>query len=186
MRVVCYDTEADSLSVLQPSGASPTSRGGHSVSLLYPCITCLQWALHQAAYLFHFTWRTASYRHLDGRKRYGGDASRASLRVLCRVPRCMQATVVNSSLFIFGGEDASRRPVSDLHVLDLASMTWRDVTTTGRAPAARSAHATVPYKVGSCGKGCRNLSPTVLLLPCRSFRCQCIGCRLVCGSIQAT
>ncbi len=57
--------------------------------------------------------------------------------------------MVNGSLFIFGGEDASRRPVSDLYVLDLGSMAWREVATTGRAPAARSAHAAVPYKV-SC------------------------------------
>lgn len=53
---------------------------------------------------------------------------------------------MNGSLYIFGGEDSSRRPVSELHVLDLASMTWREVQTTGRAPAARSAHAAVPYK----------------------------------------
>ena len=70
--------------------------------------------------------------------------------------RCLQATVVDGSLFIFGGEDASRRPVSELHVLDLASMAWREVTTTGRAPAARSAHAAVPYKVCCRGDSCRN------------------------------
>ena len=58
----------------------------------------------------------------------------------------MQATVVNGSLYIFGGEDSSRRPVGELRVLDLASMTWREVQTTGRAPAARSAHAAIPYK----------------------------------------
>ena len=61
---------------------------------------------------------------------------------------CVQATVVNGSLYIFGGEDTSRRPVSELHVLDLASMSWRQVETTGRAPAARSAHTSVAYKVG--------------------------------------
>lgn len=60
----------------------------------------------------------------------------------------MQATVVNGSLYIFGGEDTSRRPVSELHVLDLASMSWRQVETTGTAPAARSAHTAVAYKVG--------------------------------------
>lgn len=38
--------------------------------------------------------------------------------------------------------------MSELHVLDLASMTWRQVETNGRAPAARSAHTAVAYKVG--------------------------------------
>ena len=57
--------------------------------------------------------------------------------------------MVNGSLYVFGGEDSSRRPVSELHVLDLATMAWQQVQTTGRAPAARSAHAAVVYKVGS-------------------------------------
>ena len=71
---------------------------------------------------------------------------------------------MNGSLFIFGGEDASRRPVSDLHVLDLASMAWREVVTTGRAPAARSAHAAVPYKVSRSRD--HGILLTMLLLPC--------------------
>ena len=68
---------------------------------------------------------------------------------------------MNGSLFIFGGEDASRRPVSELHVLELAGMTWRAVTTTGRAPAARSAHAGLPYKVGCRGSMTYNHSAAV-------------------------
>ena len=70
--------------------------------------------------------------------------------------------MVNGSLFIYGGEDASRRPVSDLYVLDLASMAWREVATTGRAPAARSAHAAVPYKV-RCIDGIRDYAVQGLL-----------------------
>ena len=58
---------------------------------------------------------------------------------------------MNSSLYIFGGEDTSRRPVSELHVLDLATMAWKPVQATGRAPAARSAHTAVAYKVSYAG-----------------------------------
>lgn len=74
---------------------------------------------------------------------------------------------MDGDLFIFGGEDASRRPVSDLHVLDLASMAWREVVTTGRAPAARSAHAAVPYKVGTYRSP--GTITELLLLPCASL-----------------
>ena len=59
--------------------------------------------------------------------------------------------MVNGSLYVFGGEDTSRRPVSELHVLDLATMAWRPVMATGCAPAARSAHTALAYKVRSAG-----------------------------------
>ncbi len=36
----------------------------------------------------------------------------------------MQSSLVGNKLYIFGGEDASRRALGDLHVLDLASMQW--------------------------------------------------------------
>lgn len=50
IRIACYDAEADTLSMLEPSGPSPMSRGGHSVSGAFlaphamqstlPCSTC--------------------------------------------------------------------------------------------------------------------------------------------------
>ena len=50
IRIACYDTEADTLSMLEPSGPSPMSRGGHSVCSAFtaphamqstlPCSTC--------------------------------------------------------------------------------------------------------------------------------------------------
>lgn len=55
---------------------------------------------------------------------------------------------MGSSVFIFGGEDSSRRPIGDLLVLDLAAMAWVRPDTTGLPPAARSAHTAVAYKVG--------------------------------------
>ena len=134
IRIACYDTEADTLSMLEPSGPSPMSRGGHSVCSAFtaphamqstlPCSTC------------HMSSPVNCVEPSLGLRLDHGDLA------------CVQATVLNGILYIFGGEDTSRRPVSKLHVLDLASMTWRQVETTGRAPAARSAHTAVAYKVG--------------------------------------
>lgn len=36
-------------------------------------------------------------------------------------------TVVGTSLVMFGGEDAKRTLLNDLHILDLETMTWDDV-----------------------------------------------------------
>ncbi len=60
----------------------------------------------------------------------------------------LQATIIGSSVFIFGGEDSSRRPLGELVILDLAAMAWVRPDTTGLPPAARSAHTAVAYKVG--------------------------------------
>eukprot|EP00192_Tetraselmis_astigmatica_P008654 CAMPEP_0117679946 /NCGR_PEP_ID=MMETSP0804-20121206/18077_1 /TAXON_ID=1074897 /ORGANISM="Tetraselmis astigmatica, Strain CCMP880" /LENGTH=631 /DNA_ID=CAMNT_0005489385 /DNA_START=286 /DNA_END=2178 /DNA_ORIENTATION=- len=50
------------------------------------------------------------------------------------------ATLIGSSLFIFGGEDISRRLSNTLYVLDLESMTWTTPETLGTPPLPRSAH----------------------------------------------
>lgn len=39
-------------------------------------------------------------------------------------------TLVGSRVVIFGGEDRSRKLLSDVHVLDLETMTWEAVETT--------------------------------------------------------
>ena len=49
----------------------------------------------------------------------------------------MQATLVGGRVFVFGGEDASRRPLGELHVLDPAACSWQPVTTTGTPPSPR-------------------------------------------------
>jgi hypothetical protein len=36
----------------------------------------------------------------------------------------VQSSLVGSKLYIFGGEDASRRALGDLHILNLPTMTW--------------------------------------------------------------
>ncbi|KAL6746870.1 hypothetical protein V8C86DRAFT_1437567 [Haematococcus lacustris] len=78
------------------------------------------------------------------------------------------ATLINGRVWVFGGEDSGRRPLSDLHCLDLASATWSQAwplpsAAQGQAhdtaaqrqggkrvlppgpPSARSAHAAAAY-----------------------------------------
>ena len=43
----------------------------------------------------------------------------------------MQGTLVGNKVFLFGGEDAARRPQGDLFVLDLADMEWQTPEVTG-------------------------------------------------------
>lgn len=50
-------------------------------------------------------------------------------------------TLVGTTLVIFGGEDASRSLLNDLHILDLETMTWDDIDTVGMPPSPRSDHA---------------------------------------------
>ena len=62
-----------------------------------------------------------------------------------------QATLVGKTVYVFGGEDASRRPLRELHCLDLSTMAWTSPKTSGTPPAARSAHAAVVYKASRFG-----------------------------------
>ncbi|CAI9102179.1 OLC1v1000405C3 [Oldenlandia corymbosa var. corymbosa] len=50
-------------------------------------------------------------------------------------------TVVGTSLVIFGGQDAKRSLLNDLHILDLETMTWDEIDTLGVPPSPRSDHA---------------------------------------------
>uniref|UniRef100_A0A0E0P3K6 ACB domain-containing protein n=1 Tax=Oryza rufipogon TaxID=4529 RepID=A0A0E0P3K6_ORYRU len=49
-------------------------------------------------------------------------------------------TLVGTTLVLFGGEDAKRCLLNDLHILDLETMTWDDVDAIG-TPPPRSDHA---------------------------------------------
>lgn len=46
---------------------------------------------------------------------------------------------------IFGGEDSARRPLGDLHILDLYNSFWVDIETFGKAPSPRSGHKSTVY-----------------------------------------
>ncbi|XP_015892657.3 acyl-CoA-binding domain-containing protein 6 isoform X2 [Ziziphus jujuba] len=56
-------------------------------------------------------------------------------------------TVVRASsvLILFGGEDAKRRKLNDLHMFDLKSLTWLPLHCTGTGPSPRSNHAAALY-----------------------------------------
>lgn len=56
-------------------------------------------------------------------------------------------TVVKASsvLILFGGEDAKRRKLNDLHMFDLKSLTWLPLHCTGTGPSVRSNHVAVLY-----------------------------------------
>ncbi|XP_055816720.1 acyl-CoA-binding domain-containing protein 4 [Solanum dulcamara] len=50
-------------------------------------------------------------------------------------------TPTGTSLVIFGGQDANRSLLNDLHILDLETMTWDEMDTLGVPPSPRSDHA---------------------------------------------
>ncbi|KAK9291414.1 hypothetical protein L1049_019361 [Liquidambar formosana] len=49
-------------------------------------------------------------------------------------------TLVGTSLVIFGGQDAKRSLLNDLHILDLETMTWDEIDAVGVPPSPRSDH----------------------------------------------
>ncbi|XP_038988699.1 acyl-CoA-binding domain-containing protein 6 isoform X2 [Phoenix dactylifera] len=51
------------------------------------------------------------------------------------------ATLVGTRLVMFGGENAKRSLLNDLHILDLETMTWNEVDYIGTPPSPRSDHA---------------------------------------------
>ncbi|KAM3707629.1 hypothetical protein ACB098_02G039900 [Castanea mollissima] len=56
-------------------------------------------------------------------------------------------TVVRASsvLLLFGGEDAKKRKLNDLHMFDLKSLTWLPLHYTGTGPSPRSNHVATLY-----------------------------------------
>ncbi|KAJ6876765.1 acyl-CoA-binding domain-containing protein 4 [Populus alba x Populus x berolinensis] len=50
-------------------------------------------------------------------------------------------TLVGTSVVIFGGQDAKRSLLNDLHILDLETMTWDEIDAVGVPPSPRSDHA---------------------------------------------
>lgn len=62
------------------------------------------------------------------------------------VARCGHTVVRGSSaLILFGGEDARRRKLNDLHMLKLTSLTWLPLRCKGQAPSPRSNHVATLY-----------------------------------------
>lgn len=56
------------------------------------------------------------------------------------------ATLLGDKIYIFGGEDAARRPLSDLHVLDLETCIWEKLNPSQtHLPSPRSVHVGTSY-----------------------------------------
>lgn len=55
------------------------------------------------------------------------------------------ATLIGDKLWVFGGEDRSRRALADVHMLDLATMAWASPLTAGSAPSARTGHTAAAH-----------------------------------------
>lgn len=55
------------------------------------------------------------------------------------------ATLVGTTIVIFGGQDAKRSLLNDLHLLDLETMTWDEIDAVGAPPSPRSDHATAVH-----------------------------------------
>ncbi|CAL5413185.1 unnamed protein product [Camellia sinensis] len=51
----------------------------------------------------------------------------------------------NSVLILFGGENAKRKKLNDLHMFDLKSLTWLPLHCTGQGPSPRSNHVAALY-----------------------------------------
>ncbi|KAK7269350.1 hypothetical protein RIF29_22075 [Crotalaria pallida] len=50
-------------------------------------------------------------------------------------------TLAGTTLVIFGGQDAKRTLLNDLHILDLETLTWDEIDADGTPPSPRSDHA---------------------------------------------
>ena len=48
--------------------------------------------------------------------------------------------MIGNKVYIFGGEDKSRRAVNDLYVLDMNTLQWSHPKIEGPGPSARAAH----------------------------------------------
>ncbi|GIL81267.1 hypothetical protein Vretimale_1171 [Volvox reticuliferus] len=92
---------------------------------------------------------------LGGHTKAKGSTTTMSIRVVDPVARTVEqpeasgqaptsrgghtATLLGNKLWIIGGEDSARRALSDVHVLDLETMTWSTPQISGKAPLGRSA-----------------------------------------------
>ncbi|CAL5347042.1 unnamed protein product [Camellia sinensis] len=72
--------------------------------------------------------------------------SRHHYGVIVDVARSGHTVVrANSVLILFGGENAKRKKLSDLHMFDLKSLTWLPLHCTGQGPSPRSNHVAALY-----------------------------------------
>lgn len=152
MMVRVLDVNTLSWAVLTPSGDAPPSRGSHSVSNIcmnFPiiCTPCTQ---HQI--LQECACRESCMLTVGDSKTPVQYWAYACIHCFYGLSRCKislwlspQATLVGAKVWVFGGEDAARRPLDDVHVLNLADMSWTTPQLTGKGPSRRSAHSAAAY-----------------------------------------
>lgn len=136
---------------LSTTGTPPCARGGHTVrarsarrsrlhrQLDAAGLEALETALAAIASLLL---AAAARRQL-----LGSGKQHALLQVHAQFTH-PQATLVGEQLYVFGGEDAARRPLADLHILDLSTLAWRALEVPGKAhakPPPRCGHAAVVH-----------------------------------------
>ncbi|EFJ47063.1 hypothetical protein VOLCADRAFT_121032 [Volvox carteri f. nagariensis] len=56
------------------------------------------------------------------------------------------ATLLGNKLWVIGGEDSARRALSDVHVLDLDTLSWSTPEISGKAPLGRSASCATAHQ----------------------------------------
>ncbi len=89
--------------------------------------------------------------------------------------RAAQATLVGGRVFVFGGEDSSRRPLGELHILDPAACSWQPAATSGAPPSPRRRAARrpapAPAVLHTCSaQAARPGCPPLLVKPCVTLR----------------
>jgi hypothetical protein len=111
--------------LLPTYGKAPTNRGGHTVSAVLAttaamlcCVVCAHVGLHLSQPL-ESQFNGFLYMHVWVRQ-LGVELPGCPLLLLL-----LQACLVGRLLYVFGGEDVQRRPLADVSVLDLDTLTWQ-------------------------------------------------------------
>lgn len=92
------------------------------------------------------TWSSLETKGLLSDAVADADTKKASQPTIPGPRGAHTATLINGKVYIFGGEDAKRRPLSELWILDLATLEWDRPTTTGTQPAPRSGHSACAFQ----------------------------------------
>ncbi|KAG5104874.1 hypothetical protein JHK82_041844 [Glycine max] len=147
----CTAGSSENWMVLSIAGNKPTPRSHHAAAVIQNKMIVVGGESGsglldgvQVLNFDRFSWTTASS------KLYLSPSS-LPLKIPACKGHCLVArsghTVVmaNSVLILFGGEDAKRRKLNDLHMFDLKSLTWLPLHCTGAAPCPRFNHVAALY-----------------------------------------
>ncbi|KAK3023477.1 hypothetical protein RJ639_044857 [Escallonia herrerae] len=149
---------AEALESSSPVTAPPCA--GHSlvsvemgVSLIY--VLAERCAMHTYIYVFKIPWEGNKLLSVAGHTKDPSETIQVKvfdlktctwsiLKTYGKPPVSrggQSVTLVGTTLVIFGGQDAKRSLLNDLHILDLETMTWDEMDALGVPPSPRSDHA---------------------------------------------